>query len=72
MSSILKRMISIVPFIAIIPIISLLLFSSWYSYRMPSDGMDWSPVDGSIQVVRPTGSVYGVVWPGDIILSIDG
>jgi signal transduction histidine kinase len=67
-----KKIVGTFPFLIAIATISLVIFCSWYLYRIPSDGMDWSPVDGLVKVVYASGPADGYIKAGDFILTIDG
>ena len=72
MVSQLKKIAGTLPFIIAITTISLVIFCSWYLYRIPSDGMDWSPVTGFVKAVHTPGPAAGRIEVGDFILTIDG
>jgi two-component system sensor histidine kinase ComP len=72
MVSQLKKIAGTLPFIIAITTISLVIFCSWYLYRIPSDGMDWSPVTGLVKAVHTPGPAAGRIEAGDFILTIDG
>jgi hypothetical protein len=67
-----KRIGSVLPFLIGITFFTLIIYSSWYICHLPSDGMDWSRIDGIIQTVFPTGPAADIIKPGDILLDIDG
>jgi two-component system sensor histidine kinase ComP len=67
-----KKIVGTFPFLIAIATISLVIFCSWYLYRIPSDGMDWSPVTGLVKAVHTPGPAAGRIEAGDFILSIDG
>ena len=71
MVSQLKKIVGTLPFLIAIATVSLVIFCSWYLYRIPSDGMDWSPVDGLVKAVHTPGPAAGRIEPGDFILTID-
>ena len=68
----LKRIGILFPHIIALAFLSLLIFSSKFMFQLPSDGMEWSRVDGLVQVVHPLGQADGYIKPGDIILTING
>jgi two-component system sensor histidine kinase ComP len=67
-----KRAGTILPFIAVIIALLLILFTSWYMIRIPSDGMEWSRIDGIVYSIHPLSSVEDLIKPGDVLLTIDG
>ena len=71
MVSVLKRIGVLVPNIIALAALSVLIFSSIFMYKLPSDGMEWSRVDGLVQVVHSPGPADGLIRPGDYILTIN-